>query len=88
VASVYGEHLRRSVVMLVAQVIPGVVKQAVAEAELVNLARSIINRNHDMQVARDSLHQQGIPLDRAALNVVERNPDIRQLIRDESWNLV
>jgi hypothetical protein len=41
-----------------------------------------------MQVARDSLHQQGIPLDRAALNVVERNPDIRQLIRDESWNLV
>lgn len=74
--------------MLVAQVIPSVVRNAVQQAQLVNLARTIIDRNQDIRAVRDNLITQGTAKDQAALQAVQRNPDIAQLIKDESFNIV
>jgi hypothetical protein len=74
--------------MLVAQVIPSVVRNAVQQAQLVNLARTIIDRNQDIRTVRDNLITQGTAKDQAALQAVQRNPDIAQLIKDESFNIV
>lgn len=74
--------------MLVSQLIPSVVRQAVAQAKLENLARTIINRNQDVKAVRDSLKAAGTPADQAAFQAAQRNPDIGQLIKDESFNIV
>ena len=75
--------------MLVTQVIPAVIQQSVAKAQHINLCRIILNRNSDLQKARDSLHRDhGLALDVAANNVAQRNPDIIEVIIDQSWNLV
>ena len=72
--------------MLVAQIIPSIVRQAVAQLQLENLARSIIDRNQDVKAAKESFKNQGKPSDEAALEAVNRNPDIKNLIREESFN--
>ena len=74
--------------MLVSQVIPSIVRQAVQQAQLENFARTIIDRNQDVKAAKVALKNQGMPSDQAALQAVQRNPDIRQRIRDDSFGVV
>jgi hypothetical protein len=72
--------------MVVAQVIPAVVRQAVAQARLITLVGGVLGRNRDVLAARDALVKAGTAKDQATLNTVQSNPDIKTAIINEAWD--
>jgi hypothetical protein len=73
--------------MVVSQVIPAIVRQSVVEARLITVVGDALKRNQDIKAARDSLVAGGKPKDQATLDVVLRNPDIKQTIINNSWDI-
>jgi hypothetical protein len=73
--------------MVVTQVIPALVRGAVAQQRLEDFCRGIVRSNQDIKAAKDVLIKGGTKDDLAALQVVKRNPDIEAKIRRDSWDL-